>query len=119
VIEIGSRRRNQPAPPRVVFEALSSPNSDTSRPWLNLLADEQRPTVVRAEAPSLLMWSSLWPSRPDAVVQFDLPPSADGGTALCWTLRVAEPPPSDALVGHLRKRLNQLINADLRYSSGS
>jgi hypothetical protein len=118
VIEIGSRRRNQPAPPHVVYEALSRPDAETSRPWLNLLADEQQPTVVQAQAPSLLMWSSLWPSRPDALVEFELPPSPDGGTALRWTLRVEEPAPSDALVGHLRKRLNQLINADLRYSFG-
>jgi hypothetical protein len=118
VIEIGSRRRNQPAPPHVVFEALCRPDSETSRPWLTLLADEQRPTVVQAQAPSSLMWSSLWPSRPDARVEFELPPSRDGGTALRWTLRVEEPAPSVALVGHLRKRLNQLINADLRYSFG-
>jgi hypothetical protein len=27
--EIGSRKRNQPAPPRIIFEALTQPNGDT------------------------------------------------------------------------------------------
>jgi hypothetical protein len=72
VIEIGSRRRNQPAPPHAVFEALADPDRDPARPWLTLLDDELRPQVVRSEA----------------------------------------------LVGHLGKRLNQLINANLRYTFG-
>lgn len=33
-------------------------------------------------------------------------------------ISVEEPVPDDALVGHLRKRLNQLINAELGYSFG-
>jgi hypothetical protein len=117
VIEIGRRTRNQPAPPHIVFAALSNPDEDASRPWLALLDDEQRPHVVHAEPPSLLVWSSLWLKRPDARLRFDLSPS-DGGTDLCWTLQVDEPAPDDALVGHLRKRVNQLINADLRYRFG-
>lgn len=118
VIEIGRRRRSQPAPPHVVFEDLSEPDRDPCRPWLELLDDEQRPRVLRSEAPSTLVWSSLWSKRPDAMVTFDLPSSADGGTDLQWTLHVDEHPPDDALVGHMRKRLNQLINANLRYTFG-
>lgn len=37
---------------------------------------------------------------------------------LCWTIEVDEPRPDDSLIGHLRKRMNVLINADLRYSFG-
>jgi hypothetical protein len=33
-------------------------------------------------------------------------------------LLVAEPLPDASLAGHLRKRLNQLVNAELRYSFG-
>lgn len=110
--------RNQPAPPRVVFEALVEPDRDPRRPWLDLLDDEQRPHVIRSQDPETLAWSSLWSKRPDAIVEFVLPPSADGGTALRWTLCVEEPVPSDALVGHMRKRLNQLINANLRFTFG-
>jgi hypothetical protein len=117
VLEIGSRMRNQPAPPHAVFEGLVQPDRDPHRPWLHLLDDEQRPTVIRAEPPDLIIWSSLWPRRPDALIRFDLAP-AGGGTDLRWTLSVDEPAPDDSLVGHLRKRLNQLVNADLRYTFG-
>jgi hypothetical protein len=118
MIEIGTRRRNQPAPPHVVFEALVEPNRDPARPWLLLLDDEVWPEVRHAEPPSLVLWSSLWVKRPDAVVEFDLPRASDGGTDLRWTLRVAEPVPADALIGHLCKRLQVLINANLRYTFG-
>jgi hypothetical protein len=117
VIEIGRRKRNQPAPPQIVFAALSNPDEDPSRPWLELLDDEQRPRVIQAEPPSVLVWSSLWVKRPDATLRFDLP-LGQGGTDLCWTLYVDEPVPDDALVGHMRKRVNQLINANLRFRFG-
>ncbi len=118
MIEIGSRRRAQPAPPWVVFEALTQPDRDPYRPWLKLLEDEQRPKVVRSQVPDSVVWSSLWIKRPDAVVEFELPPSSDGGTALRWTLYVDEPIPLEPLIRHMRSRLNQLINADLRFSFG-
>ncbi|MCW2524655.1 MAG: hypothetical protein JWO63_2990 [Frankiales bacterium] len=43
---------------------------------------------------------------------------AGDGTLLRWTLSVNDPLPDEALIGHMRKRLNQLINADLRYTFG-
>ncbi|HEY8730316.1 MAG TPA: hypothetical protein VIL94_12085 [Acidothermaceae bacterium] len=52
------------------------------------------------------------------MVEFELDASPDGGTALRWTLYVDEPVPDDPLTGHLRKRLNELINADLRSTFG-
>lgn len=118
MIEIGSRKRNQPPPPLILFEALTQPDRDSSRPWLELLEDERRPQVLRADEPSTVVWSSLWVKRPDAVVEFDLQPDGQTGTDLRWTLLVDEPIPDDALVGHIRKRLNQLINANLRYTFG-
>ncbi|MGI9093366.1 MAG: hypothetical protein ACR2FF_08005 [Mycobacteriales bacterium] len=117
MIEAGSRKRNQPAPPSVVFEALTQPDRAGARPWLHLLDDEVRPRVMQSDKPGLVVWSSLWIKRSDAVVRFDLPPGREG-TDLRWTLLVEEPIPDDALLGHLRKRLNRLINADLRYSFG-
>lgn len=101
----------------MVCAALSDPRADPVRPWLHLLADEQPPRVLRAEPPHLVVWSSLWPRRPDAVVRFDLTPRGPE-TLLCWTLLVEAPMPDAALLGHLRKRLNQLINADLRATFG-
>jgi hypothetical protein len=79
--------------------------------------DEVAPRVTEAVAPRVVVWSSLWVKRPDSVVRFDLP-AGGGGTDLRWTLFVDEPMPEEALLGHLRKRLNQLINASLRYSFG-
>ncbi|MDZ5446611.1 hypothetical protein U2F26_28460 [Micromonospora sp. 4G57] len=64
------------------------------------------------------MWSSLWHKRPDALVRLDLPSDGSAGTDLRWTLFVAEPMPEPPLLGHLRKRLNQLINANLRHTFG-
>jgi hypothetical protein len=61
----------------------------------------------------------LWTKRPDAIVRFDLPADSSGyGTDPRWTLLVDEAMPDAALVGHMRKRLNQLVNANLRYTFG-
>lgn len=119
VIEVGRRRRNQPAPPRVVFEALVLPYRDPTREWLKLAFDERPPEIVQSREPDLVVWSSLWGSRPDAVIRFELPLGAGGqGTDLTWTLLTDEPAPEPILIGHLRKRINTLINAELRYSFG-
>lgn len=119
VIEAGSRRRNQPAPPRILFEALTTPNRDPARRWLRLRRDEVWPEVQETDEPSLVVWSSLWAGRPEALIRFDLALEGAGyGTDLRWTLLVAEPLPDAPLLGHLRKRLDQLINAELRYSFG-
>jgi len=119
MLEAGSRKRNQPAPPHVLFEALTQPDRDPARPWLELLDDEQRPRLVEVSEPGLVVWSSLWIKRPDAIVRIYLPPDSSGyGTGLRWTLLVDEPVPDAPLLGHMRKRLNQLINANLRFRFG-
>jgi hypothetical protein len=118
VIEIGRRTRSQAPPPHVVFEALTDPDRDPYRQWLYLRDDEQRPRVLMADPPRALSWSSLWPQRPDALVEFHLAARPDGGTDLRWRLLVEEPAPEPGLIGHLRRRLNQLINADLRFTFG-
>lgn len=117
--EIGSRKRNQPAPPHIIFEALTQPNRDRRRPWLILLADEVEPKLLKATHPDTVVWSSLWKRRPDAVIHFDLLQDKGGqGTDLRWRLEVEEPLPDDGMIGHMRTRLNELINANLRYSFG-
>jgi len=101
----------------VVFEALTEPDRDPTRPWLLLLYDERLPDVIDARRPDLVVWSSLWDRRPDARIRFEL--SQDGcGTDLHWVLLVDEPVPDASLLGHMRRRINELINADLRYTFG-
>lgn len=118
MIQIGSRQRGQPAPPHIVFGALTFRGDPGARPWLRLLDDETRPAVVDAARPGSVTWSSLFVKRPDAVVRFDITSDGGAGTDLRWTLLVAEPMPAEAQIGHMRKRMNELINADLRFSFG-
>ncbi|OMC03342.1 hypothetical protein A5733_24115 [Mycobacterium sp. NS-7484] len=117
--EIGSRKRNLPAPPRVVFEDLSVPNRSEARPWLYLLENEVAPDVLESREPGYVVWSSLWPWRPDARITFELAGAGPGGgTDLRWTLSVEEPAPAESLTGHMRKRINTLIHANLRHTYG-
>ena len=99
-------------------ESLSDPYRDPDRPWLQLLDDEHQPAAITTEPSHTVTWSSIWKRRPDAVIRFNLGPDGDGGTSLRWTVLVNEPAPDDALVGHIRKRMNELINANLRYTYG-
>lgn len=120
--EVGSRTRNLPAPPAVVHEDLGNPNRQQSRPWLALNDDETFPEVmdVEVQADSIthaLVWSSPWPRRPDARIEFALSPRS-GGTDVHWTLTVDEPIPEQGLIGHMRKRINTWIFGELRYSYG-
>jgi hypothetical protein len=114
---IASRKRNQPAPPRFVFEDLCDPHRQPVRPWLHLLDDEIEPVVVESHEYHRVIWSSLWVKRPDARVQFDLEASR-GGTDLRWTLYVDGPVPDPTLFKHMCKRIGDLINANLRYTYG-
>nr|WP_280251888.1 hypothetical protein [Nocardia abscessus] len=118
MIEIGSRARTLPAPPRVVWESLAEPRRPGARPWLELLSDEVEPRVLGAERPNRLVWSSLWPSRPDDQVHFELTAVRGGETSLRFILLTPDEAPDPSKAGHLRRRLNQLLFADLRYSYG-
>jgi len=118
MIEIGSRRKNQPAPPHVIFEALIDPHRVGARPWLELRLDELPAAVIFAAPPSKVVWSSIWQLRPDAVIEFDLT-AGGGGTDLKWTLLASELAPDEVSTRHFCFRLQELINANLRYSFGS
>ncbi len=103
----------------MLFEALTEPERDPARTWLLLLDDEVPPMVVESAPPQFLVWSSLWPRRSDVRIRFELlPDGSRQGTDLMWTLLADEPSPDESLVGHMRKRLNELINRDLRLSLG-
>jgi hypothetical protein len=117
VLELGSRERGQPPPAAVVWDSLVNPSERPDRPWLDLLADEVEPRVLEAVRPHFVVWSSLWPSRPHERIRFDLRP-AGGGCALRWTLTTTADPPTKSMLGHMRYRLNVLINGRLRQSYG-
>ncbi|WP_148616004.1 hypothetical protein [Nocardioides rubriscoriae] len=117
MIEIGSRTRRLPAPAHVVWASLVEPRRPGARAWLDLLADEVDPTVVSATAPTRVVWSSLWPGRPDDEIYLDL--SRVGlETALGFTLLTPDEMPDEATTNHLRHRLNRLLFGDLRLSYG-
>jgi hypothetical protein len=117
MLQIGSRARKLPAPPPVVWETLIDPHRPGSRPWLVLLPDEVEPRVLEADKPRLVVWSSLWPSRPHDLVRLELDRSG-GETSLRFTLLTPDEAPDQSKTGHLRRRLNQLLFADLRFSFG-
>jgi hypothetical protein len=100
-----------------VWRSLAEPRQAAARPWLDLLDDEVEPTVLEAFAPSLVLWSSLWPSRPDDTIRFDLFESGSE-TSLRWSLLTVHDLPDASKTGHLRRRLNVLINEKLRVSYG-
>lgn len=109
--------RPQPAPPRVVWASLVRPRDPAARQWLDLLDDEVEPQVVESIEPRLVVWSSLWPDRPDERISFDIAPDGSG-SQLRWTLLTPGPEPTTSKIGHLRFRLNFLVNERLRASYG-
>ncbi|MCO6006867.1 SRPBCC domain-containing protein [Actinoallomurus purpureus] len=117
MIEIGLKARKLPAPPSVVWESLVEPRRQGARLWLNLLPDEVEPRVLEAEKPNRVVWSSLWPSRPNDQVHFELT-AVGGETSLKFTLLTPDEAPDQNKTGHLRRRLNHLLFADLRFSYG-
>ncbi|EGD53491.1 hypothetical protein [Gordonia neofelifaecis] len=114
---MGSRARALPAPPNAVFEDLIDPARQPVRPWLTLLADETPPGVLTVEPGVRVVWTSIWPRRPDARIEFELTPHR-GGTTVAWLIRVDGDTPDDSLAGHMRKRINELVFANLRYTYG-
>ena len=85
--------------------------------WLDLLDNEVPPRVLEAEPPTRVVWSSVWPSRPSDRVVLELA-AAGGDTALTFTLLAEGGLPDDSKTGHIRRRINQLLFADLRLSYG-
>lgn len=114
----GARARSLPAPPRVVWRSLTEPSQPGARPWLVLLDDEVAPLVVTAAEPDLVVWSSLWPSRPRDQVRIELASDGTGGTRVAFTLLTRGALPDASKTGHVRRRINELLFADLRYSYG-
>ena len=105
-------------PPKYVFEALTQPHRDPHRHWLQLLDDEVEPKIVEPSEYDVVVWSSIWRMHPHACVRFELESAGGGGTQLRWIL-MDEEDPGPAPVGHMRERIQQLINAELRFTFGN
>ncbi len=109
-----SRSKTQPPPAWAIYQALHDPVADQARrEWLNLRDGELPPRVLQAVFPSLVIWASLWPDRPDDQIRFDIEDQR-----LTWTLLGEASDEDEERLDQLRYRLNVLINADLRYSFG-
>lgn len=119
MIELGARERPQPAPPWAIWEALTEPRRPTQyHQWLSLEDDENEPQVTEAVRPGLVVWSSIWPDRPDDRIRFVISSDGGAGSRLRWALESPGPPPADDALRHMRHRLNYLINGALRESLG-
>ena len=115
------------AEPSQVSTSIESPlNSESDSPTATQCVEEAQETAASwapaksAGSPVPEAGSRSSPSDRDVPARkfrFDLE-GVRSGTNLRWTLLVDEPAPDDSLTGHLRKRLNRLINASLRYSYG-
>jgi hypothetical protein len=84
---------------------------------LKLLDDEVDPRIIETHEHDLVVWASIWRMHPAARIRFELEPDGGGGTQLRWVL-TDELDPGPASVGHMRKRIQQLINAEMRFSFG-
>jgi hypothetical protein len=100
-----------------VWDSLTNPHEPGTRPWLNLLDDEIEPRVLESVRPGKVVWSSLWPSRPNDRIDFELV-ATGAETSLRFTLLTPDELPDESRTGHLRKRMNHLLFADLRFSYG-
>mgnify|MGYP000860495585 FL=1 len=80
--------------------------------------DEQRPSIVESVEPDRVVWSSIWPWRPEALIRFDIEDTAQSSAYLRWTLLVDEPAPDDETIVRMCRRLNELINTNLRSTFG-
>ena len=120
MIEIGSRARNLPAPPRVVWLSLVDPRraGTSARGW-SWLDDEVEPRVLvrrRARAGRLVVAVAEPAGRRGALRAH---PRGRAARPCRFTLLTPHEMPDASKTGHLRKRLNHLLYADLRYSYGN
>jgi uncharacterized protein YndB with AHSA1/START domain len=97
-----------------VFEALVDPDHGARWKWLTLVEDEVPPRVVEAVRPSLVVWSSIWPERPDNLIRFEIELDGSSGTRLTWVLLAPEPETDRFMSQQMRYRLNLFINGQLR-----
>ena len=118
VIEIVSRAKRLPPPRPVVWESLTQPHRQPSRPWLDPGHGEVEPRVLAADPPERLVWSSLWVDRPRDEIHLEL--SVAGlETLLRFTIWTPDEHPGAVEAERLRRRLSVLFNEELRTTFGA
>lgn len=100
-------------PVRFVWKTLMRPdlhphNHDGT--WSTLFDGGTQPRIVESTEFDRVVWTSLWPTLPDVLVQFDLRPE----TRLRWTLLAHAPGPEQPTIESMRTDISHLINVDLR-----
>ena len=117
VIELAARTRTLPPPPHVLWAVLVDPLASGGRQWFELQEDEVEPSILEAREPGQVVWSTIWPDRPDDRIELRLLADREG-SRLTFTWLSPGPTPDGATLGRRRRRLNELFWADLRYSFG-
>ncbi len=116
MITLVSREKGQAPPPHIVWDALTDPFDPSIRRWLELLPNEVLPEVIDAVRPHHIVWTSLWPDRPRDQIRFSIASDGRSGSRVKWTLETPDEPPDEAIVRDRRRRIDLLINGNLRDS---
>lgn len=116
---IADRTRSLPAPVGIVHADLIRPTTDGPRAWLKLLPDEV-PPVTHPGGDLTLVWASIWTRHPELTIHLTCTPDG-AGCRLRFVVHAPDATPGvddDAWIGHIRRRLNQLLFGELRFSYG-
>jgi hypothetical protein len=119
LVELVRRRKSQDPPARLMWDALANPESCESRgwAWFKPQADERAPKILEADAPSHVVWDSIWRDHPDLRVTFEIEPHHTDdryGCTVTWILYGPDGMLDAEDVRRRRYRMNQLINGILR-----
>lgn len=124
-VELARGREHQAPPQRFVWQALADPTSDQVRSgyvWFRPQDDEQIPQIVRSVEPSEVVWTALWPDRPELRVIFEIEPRRYGGTeqsvvgsdsTVTWILRGPDGSLTAEDLERRIRRLRHLTRLDL------
>jgi hypothetical protein len=113
LIALAQRRKTQPPPPWIIWELLSDPFQSEDRPWFDRRDGEQPPMILSATKPQAITRSSIWSDHAELIIEFQIEPCGPGA-AVTWTLLGPEGCLDDLEIRQRRRRLNQLINGQLR-----
>jgi hypothetical protein len=112
MVEYAAREGNPAAPRAGVGGDPAERRRTGVRAWVRLYPGEVAPCLVSGDRPITLVWSSLWPDRPDDLVEFTLRPHGMGTRVEVVMTGAEEPQPEQA--SYFRRRLGELVYGELR-----